>query len=108
MKTNVSIELTDEQRNALAVAIDGKQSKRLATRAELGALCRLFVEAVIEHEAEQAPCQPGRLFSEPVEASEPRGSLHIADAEDRASLAGKPVGYVVGWNKVKRRLGAHN
>ena len=108
MKTNVSIELTDEQRNALAVAIDGKASKRLATRAELGALCRLFIEAVIEHEGEQAPHQPGRLFVEDQEAGAPGGALHIADDEDRARLADKPVGYVVGWNKVKRRLGAHN
>lgn len=35
MKTNVSIELTDEQRDLLANYFDGKETKRLATRKEI-------------------------------------------------------------------------
>lgn len=44
MKTNVSIELTDEQRDMLANVIDGKASKRLATRADVNALVQGLID----------------------------------------------------------------
>ena len=51
MITNIRILLTDEERSTLADLIDGKTSKRLATRAEVSAMA----EAVFAHlNAEQA------------------------------------------------------
>jgi hypothetical protein len=44
MKTNVKIELTDDERNRLAVLFDGKHSKRQATRKEIV----LFVDACLD------------------------------------------------------------
>lgn len=109
MRTNVAIELTDEQRSTLADLIDGKQTKRLLTRAEVGALCRLFLESLIEQADEPPTNQPGRLFIAADDDNQaPRGDLHIADPEDRQLLAGKSAGYVVGWNKVKRALAARS
>ena len=44
MKTNVKVELTDDERNRLAILFDGgKQSKRMATRKEIV----LFVDACL-------------------------------------------------------------
>lgn len=44
MKTNVKVELTDDERNRLAILFDGKHSKRLATRKEIV----LFVDACLD------------------------------------------------------------
>ena len=55
MKTNVKIELTDDERNRFAVLFDGKQSKRKVTRAELVD----FVDACIDAALDAHP-QPDR------------------------------------------------
>ena len=44
MKTNVAIELTEEQRDRLANEIDGKVTKRLATRADINAVCAGMID----------------------------------------------------------------
>ena len=92
MKTNVAIELTDEQRSILADALDGKSSKRLATRKEVAAVCRGFIEAVLKEHLETAT-------AEPICAN----TLEVADPEDRELLRGKAPGYIRGWNMVKRK-----
>ena len=43
MKTNVKVDLTDDERNRLAILFDGKHSKRQATRKEIV----LFVDACL-------------------------------------------------------------
>jgi hypothetical protein len=50
MKTNVSIELSDSERSYIANKIDNKTTKRLATRAEINALVKYLVAAVISGE----------------------------------------------------------
>ena len=45
MNVNCKISLTDEERNRLAKLIDGKVSKRLATRADVNE----FVKGIIEY-----------------------------------------------------------
>ena len=53
MKTNVKLELNDDERNRLAVLFDGKQTKRLVTRAELVD----FVDACIDRALDLDPPQ---------------------------------------------------
>lgn len=59
MKTNVAITLTDEQRSHLANLLDGKPSKRLATRAEVNALVNAFVQALEELNIDDVDPGPG-------------------------------------------------
>ena len=47
MKTNVSIELTDEERDYIANRIDGKVTKRLATRKEISDLTLYIMSRVV-------------------------------------------------------------
>ncbi len=48
MKTNVSIELTDSQRGYVAWLLDGKTSKRLATRKEVTQITQDFWQGLID------------------------------------------------------------
>lgn len=48
MKTNVPIELDDDQRSHLADLIDGKHSKRLATRREIGLIVRDCIDCALQ------------------------------------------------------------
>ena len=54
MKTNVSIELNDEQRNVLASLIDGKVTNRLARRAEVLGLVDACIERALSLTREDA------------------------------------------------------
>ena len=46
MKTNISIELTDEQRLILGQKFHNTKAKKLITRKELGRVIRAFVEQI--------------------------------------------------------------
>lgn len=59
MKTNVPIELSDEERNRLANVIDGKPSKRLATRAEVIELAAGAVRQALAHGTRPTIVVPG-------------------------------------------------
>ena len=50
MKTNVSIDLSDSDRDYIANKIDSNTTKRLATRAEINSLVKYLVAAVISGE----------------------------------------------------------
>ena len=47
MKTNISIELDDKQRNILAIKYYGKKSKKLISRKELNRVVQKFIEQVL-------------------------------------------------------------
>ena len=47
MKTNISIELTDKERNILAIKYYGKESKKLISRKELKRVIQKFIEQVL-------------------------------------------------------------
>ena len=47
MKTNISIELNDKQRNILAIKYHGKESKKLISRKELNRIVQKFIEQVL-------------------------------------------------------------
>jgi len=106
MKTNVPIELNDSQRDILANLIDGKATKRLASRADVVALCRMFLETLVE-DVEESPEVNDVDFNNDVirSAGQVAGvDLSVAAPEDRARLAGKDPGYIRGWNKVKHKM----
>ena len=48
MKTNVPIDLSDDQRSHLADLFDGKHSKRLATRREISLLMRDCIDCALQ------------------------------------------------------------
>jgi len=92
MKTNVSIELTDNQRDQLANWLDNKTTRRTATRADIKQLCADTVAGIFDClNQPQAPAVP--RFDQ--------SRLDIIAPEDNDRLLGKPRGYIVGWNKVK-------
>ena len=94
MKTNVPIELTDDQRSRLADLIDGKSSKRKATRKEVIALCQQHIGGLVSQ------CElRGEM---PTRHEWDQNPVYLIDPEDMAFLKDKPAGYVRGWNLVKR------
>ncbi len=104
MNTNLgSIELTDDQRDALANQIDGKETARLATRKEIVAIAQRHLggvaraaesdtfEDVYEEDTEQA-------------AFDPKGPLYTVDTSDpltRTMAKPDDPSYVRGWNQVR-------
>lgn len=106
MKTNISIEINDDQRRLLADLVDGKKSARLIKRAELVQLCRQHIGGLLGYiEDKGPPPKPGN-------PDDHRAGLYRLDPEDRALMA-RPEdrGYRRGWNLVKdsaNRQGAAN
>lgn len=99
MKVNVNVEISDAQRNVLAQAIDGKPIKRLATRDEV----RDYVAGCIASLVEAgAVTEPTAVASTPLRPAS-TNDLSVIDPEDEEILRGKDPGYVVGWNRWKKR-----
>ena len=48
MNTNIKITLTDEQRDHIKNLIDGKITRKMATRQEVSSLVQLFVDNLVE------------------------------------------------------------
>ena len=105
MKVNLTIEVPDAVRNALASALDRRDGRRLATREEvrsfvLGSVNSLAGPGGHTHPPLQAvdgpPCPPKP-------SSGPASDLYRVDPEDAAYLRDKPAGFIYGWNKIKRR-----
>lgn len=91
MKTNVSIETTDQQRNLIANLIDGKATSRMASRKEITDLCQRHISGLV---GESRVVTPSDKPSMP--------DLFRIDEADKTILHGKSPGYIYGWNKVKR------
>ncbi len=99
MKTNVSIELTDAERDYLATIIDGKPTKRLVTRSEVSNLVKQFIGAAVA----QAEYSGGKAdVPESVASYQPQSDLYTIDPKDMKFLRGKDPSYIRGWNTVKR------
>ena len=97
MKTNVPIELNDAERSLLADLIDRKQSKRLATRAEVVAIAQQHIAGLVGSKEDDIP--PGTRIA----LDSTQADIYRADPED-VPLMARPddPGYVRGWNLVKR------
>lgn len=92
MKVNVPIKIDDEARNNLAQVIDGKPTKRLATRKEVNEVCQGLVAAL----------------SLPLPGPDRPASHKLAKLNEFVELElpnypGKPRSYVIGICKYKYR-----
>ena len=102
MKTDVSVELTDEERNILKRVIDGKPSKKMLSRVEVRELVKDFFEGMLAAAAETPAARPA------VEGKPTAEILSIYShpwyqvaPEDEQALKGKSPGFIYGYNKVK-------
>lgn len=128
MNTYVYITLDEKKRKHLASIIDGKNTGRLLKRAELRHLVEGYMDGLFNLNINDQQVEPekqedskpvkrkGRVSKtvsqakkdmEPYQKSSSRNptiaSLLIVDPEDMKILKDKDPGYIVGWNKVKRR-----
>ena len=95
MKTVIKIDLDDEALTMLANKIDGKVTKRKATRNEVIEVTTRAVQGLVHHElAARSGANSLSQFER----------YSVADPEDAAILAGKSKGFIYGWNKVKHSL----
>ena len=109
MNTNLgSIELTDDQRDALANQIDGKETTRLATRKEIVAIAQRHIGGVAraaESDTFEDVYEEDQESSALVTAGVPtKGDLYVVDTTDpltRTMAKPEDPSYVRGWNQVK-------
>ena len=94
MKVALSIEITDEQRNALASAITGKETKRLATRDEV----REFLEGAIASLGASAVVGDAAGFARTTVLSPAEEEL-----VGKLRAEGRSSGYIVGYIKAGRK-----
>ena len=100
MKVNLSLEVTESQRNVLARLLTGKDIKRLATRDEVREFVAGCIESLTEREGAVLPADAAIALPQPRVSV---GDLLTIDPEDEEILRGKAPGYIVGWNRVKRK-----
>lgn len=99
MKTNVPIELDDSQLSRLADLIDGKPTKRAATRKEIVSLCQQHIAGLAG-----TTIEPFATATHIIPAKVPATSdLYKVDPRDRPMMSQPDnPGYVRGWNMAKR------
>ena len=101
MKTNVSIDLQPLDLRLLADVIDGKETQRTATRAEIVAICRQHIGGLIETQLE-APKPVLRKDANGKSVLDDHNELYVVDPKDRPLMAQPDnPSYVRGWNQVK-------
>ena len=88
----VKLAFTHEELVLLANKIDGKETKRKATRKEVNELCRRDMAALV---FEQEAREQGTTSTSHYE------KWSTAEPEDERLLKGKSRGYIYGWNKAK-------
>jgi hypothetical protein len=99
VKTNISVDLNPKQLGYLATLIDGKVTKRQATRKDVTNLVEQFIGATVA----QAEYSAGKAGIPEDQASyNPQSDLYQVDQADRKFLDGKDPSYIRGWNQVKR------
>jgi hypothetical protein len=108
MKTNISMELNDQERSLIADVIDGKQTKRLATRAEICELAIKTIGGYLEDTRERTGNPASVILQrdnpDPTITRTPLSRIkdlsRIHPGEERL-LAGKSEGYIIGWNRAR-------
>ena len=106
MRTNIKLDLNDEDRRLLANVIDGKDTARLATRKDLQELVRGFVYGLaswsltFNKESEPTPkldtghATHGRRYTDP--------EMQVVR---RLEAQGRDSGYIRGWINACRGIG---
>ena len=95
MKTNVSIELNPDQLDAIATLIDGKMTKRLATRKDINRLVTQFIGGLTS----EANYTAGKVTDET--SAPPTSDLYKIWPGEEKLLKGKSPSYIYGWNKAR-------
>ena len=57
MKTNISIELSDQQRNKLSNILTKKQTKKLATRKDVNMIAKLLFASLLSQDQSNDDCE---------------------------------------------------
>lgn len=96
MKVNVNLDLDDQSRLMLADLIDGKETKRLATRSEIRTLCANLIDALVD-------IQSGQDLT-PTEAHNGSLSGGERDLVQKLKAEGRPVNYIRGQLQVYRSV----
>jgi hypothetical protein len=108
MKVNLSIEVTDEQRNVLAIINAGKPTKALATRDDV----RAFVEGCLDFLKQQPTAEPEPQATAPapsIYAGDPPTFWDLLTPEElklanKFKAEGKPDGFIRGYFFIERNL----
>lgn len=106
MRANIKVELTDEERNQVAIAIRGKPTKAMVTRAQLTEMVGGFLEGIISAEKNPEPETVTHQVSKPATR---RVYPITAQLEKmlakRGYIEGHPkrIGYIRGYYAVKNR-----
>ena len=99
MIVNVRLDVTDDQRRALASLLAGRPVRRMATRAEVVDLLGAALAGLSEGgtgTSAPPPEAPGAKAGMTEAARAPLTPRELAEAE-RLAKAGKTAGYVRGW-----------
>lgn len=109
MMTNLgTVELTDDQRDAIANMIDGKDTTRLATRKEITAIVQFHVAGLARYAEAKTFEEVHDEDRDAVMADAdgtPMSDLYVVDDTDplsRTMALPDDPSYVRGWNQVKR------
>ena len=100
MKTNVPIETSNDALVVLANLIDGKVTKRRATRNDIIMLCQLHLAGLVQETSDSVITSSMKVVSESFVIPRP---WNTPDEEDQLLLQGKSEQYIYGWNKVKHQ-----
>lgn len=94
MKTNISIELSDSERNVIANLLKGKETKSMVTRSELSEMVQGFVQGILGYE----PTEIAILGNSLINVSAKLQQLLDKHGYDE----GHPsrLGYIRGWNAI--------
>jgi hypothetical protein len=101
VKVVARISLSDSDRVALQRFLSAGSSKKPASRAQVLELIDGAMAFAVASGQEIAPASSGHSSKAP--ASRPRIDLEAIDPEDADVLEGKSVGFIRGWNMIKRR-----
>lgn len=98
MKTNISIDLSDAERNVIANLLKGKETKALVTRSELNEMVQGFVKGILDYEPTTSAAKVVKIGFSPINISAKLQESLDAHGyhEDHPSR----LGYIRGWNSV--------
>ena len=99
MKTNISINLSDEERNSIAMILAGKKVKAMVSRKELSQMVQGFVHGLLEYR----PQPTAKVVS--INAYPPTITPALqARLDEHGYSVNHParLGFIRGWNAVGR------
>lgn len=105
MKVNVNIELSDEDRNIMAMNMTGKISKRMATRAEVNQFVRGCIDRITDSITIGKPLETYKVGYFDTNIPKPPKSWFSEDERSTVEslrALGKDDSYIRGWLQVGR------